>query len=292
MDYLRFSTLLMLICLPLCNRAQHTASVHATYTYELGDNDDITLREAKRKCIELAKAQAIRQEFGEMITSDVIDTNVETNGEATSSYFWENTVAMAKGDWLGDTREPVVSVAYNDGRLAFTAEVWGKAREIVQAKTDLQWSILHDADGKRKETDTFNSGERIYIKLKSPAAGYIAVYLIVADDETACLLPYHKESSGRHAIGGGKSYMLFDKDADQSASYYKLKTSRQQEDNQLVLIYSPNPFTKCNDTTGDAHRPNSLSTHDFQKWLLKCQRADRDMVVEKKWVKIRRSKDK
>jgi hypothetical protein len=60
------------------------------------------------------------------------------------------------------------------------------------------------------------------------------------------------------------------------------------EDNQFVVIFSPNPFTKCNDITGDAKHPNSLSTFDFQKWLLRAQRADSDMIVDKRWVKIRK----
>lgn len=282
---------LLLGCLPLTAWAQRTANVHAEYTYEVGDNDNITLREAKRKCVELAKAQAIREEFGELVTSDVIDTNVETNGEGTKSFFWENTVAMAKGDWLGDTKPAVISVEYVGGKLVFKAEVWGKAREIIQAKPDLKWSVQHEVNGEREDTESFNSGERIYVNFSSPAAGFVAVYLIVGDDETSCLLPYRHEPTGRCAISGGREYTFFDKSFDERATHYRLSTKHEQEDNEVVIIYSPNPFTKCNDITGDAKHPNSLSTHDFQKWLLKCQRADRDMVVDKKWVKIRRQRN-
>ena len=117
-------------------QAQKTATVSGKYTYVITENDDVTLNEAKRKCIELAKAAAIREEFGEMITSDVIDTNTETNGQETSSYFWENTVAMARGEWLGDIEPAEIEVEYKDGHLSFTAKVHGKAREIVQAKTE------------------------------------------------------------------------------------------------------------------------------------------------------------
>ena len=67
------------IMMPFVAVAQRTVTVNGTYTYIVGDNDDISLREAKVKCIELAKAEAIKAEFGEMITSDVIDTNLETN---------------------------------------------------------------------------------------------------------------------------------------------------------------------------------------------------------------------
>ena len=288
MSYIRLF-LSMCIMMPFVAVAQRTVTVNGTYTYIVGDNDDISLREAKVKCLELAKAEAIKAEFGEMITSDVIDTNLETNGEATSSFFWENTVAMAKGDWLGDTKSPELDIEYKDGKLVFKAEVWGKVREIVQAKTDLKWNIMKEILGQKSETTSFVSGERIFVRFRSPSDGYVAVYLIVGDDETSCLLPYRKDPSGMFKVRNGKEYIFFDKDEDPRASFYKLSTLHEKEANQLVVIYSPNPFAKCTDITGDARHPNSLSTHDFQKWLLKCQRADRDMVVAKKWVTIRKN---
>lgn len=53
--------------------AQETKLVHGKYVFEVSDNDDITLKDAKLKCIALAKAKAIKEEFGEMVTSDVIN---------------------------------------------------------------------------------------------------------------------------------------------------------------------------------------------------------------------------
>lgn len=278
--------LLAIMCLPMVGMAQKTATVNGKYTYEVGENDNITLREAKRKCIELAKAAAIKAEFGELITSDVIDSNIETNGEATSSYFWENTVAMAKGDWLGDTRDPEIQISYIDGKLIFTAEVWGTAREIMQARTDLEWKIMKDGLDGKEEAQQLNSGERIYVSFRSPADGYVAIYLIENDDNTSCLLPYRKNTTGRHQIKSGRDYTFFDKETDPESTAYNLTTQNASEDNQLVIIYSPNPFTKCNDVSKNTKRPNALTTHDFQKWLLKCQRADRDMIVNKKWIRI------
>lgn len=285
MNKMRF-LFFVFVCLPTIVLAQKIATIHGQYTYEVGDNDNITLREAKLKCIELAKADAIKTAFGELITSDVIDSNVETNGEKTSSYFWENTVAKAKGNWLGDTRDPEIQINYIDGKLIFTAEVWGTAREIVQAQTDLEWKILKEGSDGKEETAQLNSGERIYVSFRSPADGYVAVYLIENDDNTSCLLPYRKNTTGRHQIKSGRDYIFFDKEVDPNATPYNLTTQNESEDNQLVIIYSPNSFTKCNDVSKNSKRPNALTTHDFQKWLLKCQRADSDMVVNKKWIRI------
>lgn len=291
-----YRNLYILICicgliLSSTMKAQRIENVSGKYTYVVTENDDITLKEAKRKCIELAKAAAIKAEFGELITSDVIDSNVEINGESAGSYYWENTVAIAKGDWLGDTEKPSLDIVYKDGDLVFTAEVHGMAREILQAKTDLKWEVLKDGHDKKVPAASFENGDRIYVKFRSPAEGYVAIYLIVGDDDTACLLPYPKDEDGRFPVKGNRDYLFFDKSVDPSAYHYKLNTKRPQEDNQLVIIFSPNSFTKCNDITGDRFHPNSLSTHDFQRWLLKCQREDREMVVNKKWIKIKTKKN-
>ena len=265
--------------------ADNVKDVNGKYSYVVEENDNITIKDAKHKSIELAKAEAIKKEFGEFITSDIISTTSETE-EELRSFFWENTVAMAKGDWLADTKPAVIDVEYVDGRLIFTAEVWGKAREIKQAKADLQWQIQKEINEKKVETADFDNGERIYVNFKSPADGYVAIYLIEGDDETSCLLPYRKDTTGKVKIKSGKNYTFFDKATDPLATNYKMSTKVPQEYNQVVIIYSPNPFTKCTDITGDAKHPNSLSTSDFQKWLLKCQRSDSEMVVNKKWIKI------
>ena len=87
-----FSTLLfMCMSLSATSADNDGVSVHGTYTYELSENDNMTLREAKTKCIELAKASAIREQFGELVSSDVIDSNVEVNGESVSP--WHKHVA-------------------------------------------------------------------------------------------------------------------------------------------------------------------------------------------------------
>ena len=59
-----------LIAFPSMVCAQRTEEVNGKYIYTIGDNDHITLREAKHKCIELAKAEAIKKVFGEIVTSD------------------------------------------------------------------------------------------------------------------------------------------------------------------------------------------------------------------------------
>lgn len=288
----RIPLLLLLACLPVAlvpAHAQKVEKVHGVYTLEVSDDDNITLREAKRRCIEMAKGQALRDKFGALVEIHTIESNVETNGGEAKSQFWENTVDMAQGEWLGDTKPPVITASYAGGKLIFKAEVWGEARKIVRTKTDVKWSIAHDVNGELKETNSFSSGERLYVNFKSPASGYVAIYLIENYEKTWCLLPYKNDKTGQFSVTGGRDYTFFDKLTDERAKEFKLSTTRDVEANTLVFIYSPNPFTKCLDERGDMKHPDMLSTIDFQKWLLKNQKADKGMMVEKRQVVIRKA---
>lgn len=266
--------------------AQRTADVNGKYTYILSENDNVTIKEAKLKAIEEAKAEAIKKEFGMLVASDFINTEKQTNDDF-SSYYMSNTSASVKGEWLGDDRDPEVTVECINGDIFFTAEVWGKAREIVRAKPDIKWSVEKDVNGQRVEANEFTSGERFFVKFRSPSDGYVAVYLITGDNETACLLPYRKDTTGRFQVKGGKEYTFFDKTVDPSASYYKLSTNQGLEYNTLVIVFSPNSFTKCMDTSNDPRHPNTLNSKDFAKWSLKNQRADSEMYVIPKNIIIK-----
>lgn len=264
-------------------KSKRDVKVHGTARYDMGENEAITQAEAKRRCIELAKANAIREEFGELVTCDVITTYRDND-----SHYYENTIAKARGKWLEDTKEPVVKRSVIDGLFRFEAEVWGIAREIVQAQTQLKWRVFRRNE---PETEAFQDGERFFAAFSTPAKGYVAIYLstgVEGDDRTYCLLPYPKDQDGQHEVMANREYIFFDKEKDPQALYYRLETEHEMENNQFVIIYSPNPFTKCIDNAGDKKTPRWLSTKDFQKWLLGLQHEDEDMIVNTKWVTIRK----
>lgn len=267
--------------------AQRIASVSGTYTYPLSENDNVTIKEAKIRAIDLARAEAIKDEFGSLVVSDYINTETGVNDDTQSFYVLDASTSV-KGEWLSDERQPEVTIQCIDNEIFFTAKVWGKAREIVRAKTDIEIHVLSRSGGSKVETDRFSSGQRMYLNFRAPIDGYVAVYLITGDDQTSCLLPYRFDSRGQGvSVRGGREYAFFDKTADRMATHYKLSTNQPQEYNQLVVIFSPNPFTKCLETSTDPKYPNSLSQKDFAKWLLKNQRADNDMVVSRKWLVIK-----
>ncbi len=85
--------------------AQKTVSLNGKYSYVLGDNDNVTIREAKIKCVELAKAEALKTALGTIVSSDFINSDRVVNDEF-SSYCQSEALSSVKGEWLGDERDP------------------------------------------------------------------------------------------------------------------------------------------------------------------------------------------
>ncbi|MBP5339339.1 MAG: hypothetical protein J6Z14_08595 [Prevotella sp.] len=273
------------------------ASVHGTSELVLDFNYNVTLREAKEECILMAKNDAIAKEFGELVTSDVVETMSESDGETTKSDYMESHEMKARGVWLRETKPTKFDVDYFDGKLVLKAEVWGKAREIKQSKVELKWKIMKDGNGKRMATQMFydypnkKDKEKIYVTFKAPTDGYVAIYLTQwSADVTDCLLPYRKNTSGLHEVKGGKEYTFFDKSFDPQANSISLTADNGDKDKyQMVIIFSPNKFYRPADIEVKG-KNQVLNSSNFQKWLLTQQR-DEDMVVEKKFVTVMKPKD-
>lgn len=275
---------------------RRVANVHGTSELVLYFNYNVTLREAKEECINMAKNDAIAREFGELVTSDVVETVVQSDGETTASDYMESHSLKAQGIWLEDTKLKF-DVDYFDGKLVLKAEVWGKAREIKQSKVDLKWKIMKDGNGKRVATKMFydypnkKDKEKIYVTFKAPTDGYVAIYLTQwSTDVTDCLLPYKKNTSGLHPVKGGKEYVFFDKAEDPQANSVSLTVDKgDKEKYQVVIVFSPNKFYRPSDIEMKG-KNQILSSSKFQKWLLTQQR-DEDMVVETEFVTVMKPND-
>lgn len=291
-----FYVLLSIWCLlPIKLMAQKDVDVHDSAIYVVGEHDNVTLIEAKHRCIEIAKLEAIKKSFGVITSGEVHDDYIDVDGKVSTETM-SITSSRAGGVWLKDTKEPVINVSYMDGQLRFKAIVWGKARKIIRSQIDLKWCILTGRNGAFNERKfephdhvDVKSGDNLYVGFESPADGCIAIYLIEGD-KTYCLLPYKKNTTGQQLIKHNKYYRFFDEMEDPDAKRLKLTTSDQNEIemSRLVIIYSKNRFTKCNDNPGDIKHPNSMSTRDFYKWLNKCYDDDTDMVVNEKTITIRK----
>lgn len=293
----RKSLLLILFVFPTVLFAQRECKVSGEYTYYAPLN--VSPDDAIAIAVEKAKIKALADAFGTLI--DMHSTNViqNDNGKSNSS-FLSLGESSVKGEWIGDTRGPVTDVVIEEGFLMASAKVWGMAREIVSAPIEISANLLKQANGQYDE-DQFHHGDNVYLSFKSPTKGYLAVYLMDGKGDAYCLLPYAGDDDGQFSVKANKSYILFSEehaDKGENCDEYNMTCEKATPEQNLVfIVFSPNKFTKANDeesnkvvdVNGEKELlPRFLSYADFQKWLMRCRRLDKDMQVIIKPVVISR----
>lgn len=263
--------------------AQKMKTVEGEYTYHAPEN--VTLENAKRIALDRAKIQALADAFG-TIVSQSNSTRMENRNGESSTDFLSIGDSEVKGEWIETIGEPKYSIFYEQNMLVVKVSVKGKAREIVSAGIDFKAKILRNGTEDKFESDTFRSGDDLYISFQSPVSGYIAVYLIDTDGKAFCLLPYRNQESGQFPVKANQRYVFFSiKDAPTNlrpyVDEYTMTCSRSSEINQLYVIFSPQPFTKAVDSVSDNTLPRELEVGDFQRWLVKGRKSDINMQLKK-----------
>ena len=151
--------------------------------------------------------------------------------------------------------------------------------------------MLRNGIEDRFESNSFKSGDDLFVSFQSPTSGYLVVYLIDADQRAFCLLPYQNMESGCFPVEANKRYVLFSikNAAPELKPYvdeYTMTCSHEQEMNQVYVVFSTNSFVKAIDNKHDEGLPRELSYDDFQKWLAKCRARDTNMVLKKTTITI------
>ena len=273
--------ILSLILSSLTALAQKLKTVEGVYTYHAPEN--VTMEQAKRTALDRAMIQALADEFG-TIVSQSNATRVENQNGQTNIDFLSIGGSEVKGEWIETIGEPIYNIRYEGDMLVVSVKVKGKAREIVSAGIDFQAKVLRNGTEDKYESDQFRSGDELYLSFTSPVSGYIAVYLVDADNQAYCLLPYRRQTDGIYSIKANQRYLFFNiKEAPQTErSYvdeYVMTCNRSSEQNQIYVIFSPNQFVKATDNQSDATLPRELKFEDFQKWLVKCRKHDKEMSL-------------
>ena len=290
--------ILSLILSSLTVFAQKLKTVEGEYTYHAPEN--VTMEQAKRTALDRAMIQALADEFG-TIVSQSNATRVENQNGQTNIDFLSIGGSEVKGEWIETIGEPIYNIRYEGDMLVVSVKVKGKAREIVSAGIDFQAKVLRNGTDDKFESDQFRSGDDLYLSFISPVSGYLAVYLVDADNQAYCLLPYRNQSEGIYPVKANQRYLFFNaKEAPQNersnVDEYVMTCSRSSEQNQIYIIFSPNQFVKAVDKASQkvsdskqiAGYPRELSFEDFHKWLAKCRRYDKEMCLKKVLLTVRR----
>ena len=262
--------------------AQKTKTVDGEYTYHAPEN--VTLEQARRTALERAKIQALADEFGTIVSQTELSRVENVNGKSDVNFLSFGGTEV-KGEWIETIGEPIYNIRYEGNMLVISCSVKGKAREIVSAQIDFTAKVLRNGTEEKFESAEFRNGDDLYLLFQSPVKGYLAVYLVDADAQAFCLLPYRNQTEGIYPIKANQRYVFFNERLAPSSERpqvdeYVMTTERSSEYNQICVIFSPNQFVKAVDGNLTDGLPRQLSSDDFNKWLAKCRKYDKDMNLK------------
>lgn len=278
----RLQCCLMCITFSICCFSQQTKTVDGEYTYFVPENVD--LEKAKQIALERLKIQLIADEFGTTISQSNSTLVKNSNGESEVD-FLSIGGSEVKGEWIETIGKPRFDISYEKNMLVVRVAAEGRIREIVSSAINVKSLVLRNGIEDRFESNSFKSGDDLFMSFQSPVDGYLVVYLIDADQQAYCLLPYQNMKTGCFHVEANKKYVLFSAQevSPKLKPYideYTMTCSRKQETNIIYTIFSTNIFTKAVDNKNDEGLPRELSYEEFQKWLIHNQNKDRNITYK------------
>lgn len=268
--------------------AQNPVRVKHTYVYH--GHHDQTIAEAERIALERTKIEAVEKVFG-VIAS-------QTNSGIVSTLFDVDLVSIhssvsVKGEWIETIGVPEFIRDFDDRAPVITCTIEGYVKEIQGMRADYEVEVLKNSPNVKFASRDFSDGDDMYLYFKSPVGGFLNVYLLCHDDDTAlCLLPYRESNAKSFRIDADKDYYLFSKDkASDGAEFvdeYTLTTERANEANEIVIVFSPDDFVKpklkVNDDEMSAIKETTIDK--FNSWLAKLRTKNDNITTNNYLITI------
>lgn len=278
------------LLLALTAYAQKTKTVEGEYNYIQPGN--VTLDEARAIALERARTKALADEFG-TIVSRIDETVMENDNRESNTSFYSLGNSEVKGEWI-ETIEEKTEEQIIDGQHVVIAKVKGKAREIAFAKVNFETRLLRNGKNDGNESEQFADGDDFYISFRSPAQGYLAVFLLDKEREATCIIP--EPDKELCPVERNKRYVFIDNESGNLI----LTCDHKQELNQLYIIFSPNKFRtdlleekgNNDDLQGYGDNVRHLPYQGymkFQKWLGTLRKNDPEVQVVTKFIKIKKA---
>ena len=279
----RFAIGCLLFLLPIILIAQDVIPVQGTFVYYAEEWQSIV--DSKSSALEGARIEALRRAFGTSVSQRTVQSDTWADGKE-SSFFSQMSDSEVKGEWIEDVGEPVYDVSIVDGMMVVKCSVRGKARSFSNEAVDFEATILRNGIEERFADADFKAGDDIYLRFRAPIDGFVAVYLVDESLTANCLLPYKKDTDGQYQVKGGKDYVFFSEKMalpGEAVDEYSLWCNGLREQNQVYVIFSPEPFTKATDYqyfNESIELTRQLPYKDFSRWLGARRRRDARMNVK------------
>ena len=270
--------------------AKDIERVSITYEY-YSNNPNESPEQAEQTAIEKAKQKALEDKFGvdvSSINSTFISSRSEGEKAKTETNVFSIGGTSVRGEWLETTKEPIIEKRFEKGFWYVKVHIEGKVRSKTEASIEIKAVLVNNAHD-RHPREIFYDGDDIFLRFSAPVDGSLCVYLIDEEKEAYCLLPYANNSVGHQQIKANEEYLFFSKQTDRDADEYTLNTQRSSESNAVYIVFSPNTFAKALDNQKNNLLPSELPEDDFQHWLAKCRRQDKEMQLHRIPITIKQS---
>ena len=289
-------TLLIICALLICLVSLAGDVKHISITYEyISDNPNETPEQAEQAAIQMAQQKALEEHLGldvVGITSVMLRNRQEGQKVSSTSDVFSLRETSVRGEWIETTSQKVLNKTFEKGFWHVKVYIAGRARNHSTEKPEIHYAFINNAHDKQNR-DQYYDGDDIFLRFTSPISGALCVYLVDAEQNAYCLLPYQSSTIGYQKIDANQEYLFFSTSTDPNADEYTLNCMQSSEQNALYVIFSPNTFTKAADQQAgknwrDEQLPRFLSYEDLMKWLAKNQTRDENMVVRREVVTIRK----
>jgi hypothetical protein len=266
----------LLMILFSCNSwAQKVKTVKVSATEQIEIEDGMTIEEAKYLALLKAREKALEEVFGRDIYQGNVMTIDEQSGEITSV-----SESYVKGSWVSTSSETCEKIIDSRGNVWMRCSVKGRAKALTKPPVYFVAEPL-DCPDKRCKTSAFLNDEDFFVFFQSPVDGFVAAYLMM-EDQVQCLLPYDGMKGSSRPVEADQQYVLF---SEKQAPDYFMFTENNMETNLLIIIFSPQDFSKPilneNQPSSDHYElPKQLSIEEFQKWLGRQRAAYEDLAVK------------
>ncbi len=262
-------------------KAADDKAVSGTYTYY--GHPGMSMVEAKEKALEGAQNEALRNEFGTLVSQDIVQTNEIVNDKEKMA-FLSSTQSTVRGEWIATTGTPQYEESYRDGAPIVTCKVSGRGRKLSNKAPELIANALSAPD-KRAVRSEFKDSEDIFVYIKSPERDVFVMVCLEDEDGTVFKMFPFESTPAQATLTKGYDYILFDKNRPSGnlgeflgESLYI--TTDKLALNRLYVVYSPNYFRKGtwqHDADADL---DVMSTRDFNKLMIELRRADEEMGMK------------
>ena len=292
---LRLLTTSVAALLAVMSFAQKERQAEATFSLVLSRTGTMEALEAQ--CIEQARLKAVGDAFGYTVSQMTLSRILDTR-ERFEDNFSVLTRTSVEGEWLGDTKPPVVAWTCADGELSVMATVQGRIRAFGEkAKAQVAFHASGTTDGRASEE--FRNGDGLHAHFRASHAGHLAVFYVDhAAGRVYRVFPAAADATLDHLpVQADRPYVLFDPAHTKQFPGHPAVTplvlevpdGKPQVVDELVAVYAPDAFSKplLSLPQGPQDLP-ALDLEPFENWLMELRRRAREAVVKRTQLAVLR----